>query len=256
MGGLIEGDLGESYQFDGRPVADILKESIPVTLTMGFLALVLAVGVGFPAGIYAASRHDRAADSALRGFAMVGVSLPSFLLAPILILVFSSGWPLNWLWPSGLAYMLSSGWLLPSALWLGPTYWIFPVLTLAVRPAAFILRLTRASFLDKVSSDFVRTARGKGLGMLSIFYRHLLKNSIGPVLAYGGPLIAGLFSGSFVVEIIFAVPGVAKYFVQSIFYRDYPLIMGLTLFFSCCLLIGNLISDCLLKIIDSQAEVG
>ena len=190
IGGLLQGDLGESYQFDGRPVLDILGESVPVTLTMGLLALILALGLGIPAGVYAASRHGALGDSLLRILAMVGVSIPSFLLAPLLILILSSGWPLYWLWPSVFSQMESWGLFFPSALWLGPKYWVLPVLTLAFRPMAFILRLTRASFLEKVSKDFVRTARAKGLGTVSVFYRHLLKNSLGPVLAYGGPLIA------------------------------------------------------------------
>ena len=145
--------------------------------------------------------------------------------------------------------------LLPSALWSSPRHFILPVITLSIRPAALIARLTRASVLDVLGSDFVRTARAKGLRDSWILYGHVLANAFLPLITSMGPLVAGLLSGSFVVEIIFGIPGMAKFFVQGVFNRDYPLVMALTLLFSLLLILTNLLADCLHKWLDPRIEV-
>ena len=144
---------------------------------------------------------------------------------------------------------------MPPALWHSPRHYILPVITLGIRPAAFIARLTRSSVLDVIQSDFVRTARSKGLSENVVLYHHVLRNSLIPVLTYAGPLVAGILSGSFVVEIIYAIPGIAKYFVQSVFNRDYPLILALTLLFSLMLILANLVVDILYKVVDPRIDV-
>jgi len=255
MSGLLTGNLGYSYKYEGREVSDIIKDAFPVSFKLGFYALMLSFLIGVPLGLLAAARHGTSVDSVAMIIAISGISLPSFLMAPILIYIFSFGWPLDILAPSVHQRLLDWNVLLPAALWHSPAHYILPVLTLGVRPSAFIARLTRSSVLDVIQSDFVRTARAKGLSEKVVLYQHVLRNSLIPVLTYSGPLVAGILSGSFVVEIIFAIPGIAKYFVQGVFNRDYPLIMALTLLFSVMLILANLIVDILYKVIDPRIEV-
>jgi ABC-type dipeptide/oligopeptide/nickel transport system permease component len=170
--------------------------------------------------------------------AISGVSLPPFLVGPILILVF--------------CFWLD---LLPVAFWNGPAYYILPVITLGVRPAAIIARLTRASVLDVIRSDYIRTARAKGLSETKVMYKHVLKNSLIPVLTFSGPLVAGILSGSFVVEIIFAISGMGPHLVQSVSNRDYPLILGTTLIFAALLVVCNLIVDLLYSYFDPRIKL-
>ncbi len=255
MLGLLQGHLGYSYKYEGREVSEILKDAFPVSFKLGFYALVISFLIGVPLGLIAAARVGTSWDTIAMMIAISGISLPSFLVAPILIYIFSFGWPISLLFPNFYQTLIDYDILLPAALWHTPRHYILPVITLGIRPAAFIARLTRASVLDVIQSDYVRTARSKGLSEKSVLYRHVLKNSLVPVLTYAGPLIAGILSGSFVVEIIFAVPGIAKYFVQSVFNRDYPLIMALTLLFSVLLVLSNLIVDVLYKIVDPRIEI-
>lgn len=255
MSGILAGHLGYSYKYEGREVSDIIKDAFPVSFKLGFYALILSFLIGIPLGLLAAARYGTSVDSVAMMIAISGISLPSFLMAPILIYIFSFGWPLNIMAPSFHQRLLDWNVLLPAALWHSPTHYILPVLTLGVRPSAFIARLTRSSVLDVIQSDFVRTARAKGLSERVVLYQHVLRNSLIPVLTYAGPLVAGILSGSFVVEIIFAIPGVAKYFVQGVFNRDYPLIMALTLLFSVMLILANLIVDILYKVIDPRIEI-
>lgn len=255
MKGVATGHLGYSYKYEGREVASILKDAFPVSFKLGFYALILSFLIGVPLGLLAAANHGTRWDSGAMILAISGISLPSFLMAPILIYIFSFGWPLNKLFPSFYQYLVDYDILLPAALWHSPRHYILPVVTLGIRPAAFIARLTRTSVLDVIHSDFVRTARSKGLSEKVVLYHHVLRNSLVPVLTYAGPLVAGILSGSFIVEIIFAIPGIAKYFVQSVFNRDYPLIMALTLLFSVMLIFANLLVDLLYKVVDPRIEV-
>ncbi len=255
VSGVAVGNLGYSYKYEGREVTSIIKDAFPVSFKLGFYALVLSFLIGVPLGLLAAANHGTRIDSTAMVVAISGISLPSFLMAPILIYIFSFGWPINKLFPNFYQYLVDYDILLPAALWHSPRHYILPVVTLGIRPAAFIARLTRTSVLDVINSDFVRTARSKGLSEKVVLYNHVLRNSLVPVLTYAGPLVAGILSGSFIVEIIFAIPGIAKYFVQSVFNRDYPLIMALTLLFSALLIFANLMVDILYKVVDPRIEV-
>ena len=227
--GLLQGDFGQSYKYLGRSVWDILSESFPVSLKLGLYACLVALLIGIPLGLIAARFHNQAADTISMTAAVSGVSLPSFLTAVVAIQFFSLGFPLNLFAPDFVELLRDYEILLPVGLWETPRHYIMPCVILGIRPAAFIARLTRASALEVTKSDFIRTARAKGLSERSILFKHVLRNSLIPVLTYLGPLVAGIITGSFVIESIYAVPGMGKHFINSVFNRDYPLIMGLTI---------------------------
>lgn len=243
--GLAQGDLGESYKYIGRPVSDIIKESLPVSFQLGFYSILLAFILGIPIGVFAASKHNTLLDNSLMMFAISGVALPSFIVGPLLVMVFSFGIPFSFLHG-----------LLPPALWDAPVYYILPVVTLGIRPAAIIARMTRSSMLDVIQADFVRTAKAKGVANHLVLFKHVLKNSLIPVLTISGPLVAGVLSGSFIVEIVFGIPGMGKHLVQSVTNRDYPLILGMTLVFSAMLVIANLVVDLLYTVVDPRIKLG
>lgn len=238
ISGLFVGDLGESYKYVGRNISEIVAETLPVSVQLGVYCLILAFAIGIPAGVYAASKHNSWQDSLTMMTAISGVALPSFLVAPLLIMLFS----------------MYLGWL-PPALWDGPSYYIMPIIVLGVRPAAVIARLTRASVLEVIRSDYIRTARAKGLAERNILFKHVLKNSLIPVLTFSGPLAAGVITGSFVVEAIFAIPGMGKHLVNSVTNRDYPLVLGTTLVFSIILVMANLIVDLLYAYFDPRIRL-
>ncbi len=242
--GLVQGDLGESYKYLGRPVAEMISEKLPVSFQLGFYSLLLAFVIGIPLGVFAASKHNTLLDNSLMILAISGVALPSFIVGPILVMIFSFGIPFS-----------SFHGLLPPALWESPVYYILPVVTLGLRPAAIIARMTRSSMLDVIQADFVRTAKAKGVSEQIVLYKHVLKNSLIPVLTISGPLVAGVLSGSFVVEIVFGIPGIGKDLVQSVTNRDYPLILGLTLVFSLMLVVANLIVDLLYTVVDPRIKL-
>jgi oligopeptide transport system permease protein len=237
-------DLGESYKYIGQPVSEIISETLPVSFQLGFYSLLLAYLIGLPLGVFAASRHNTFADSGLMMLAISGVALPSFIVGPLLVMVFSFGVP-----------FASLEHLLPPALWESPIYYILPVLTLGIRPAAIIARMVRSSMLDVIQADFVRTAKAKGVAEHVVLYKHVLKNSLIPVLTISGPLIAGVLSGSFIVEIVFGIPGMGKHLVQSVTNRDYPLILGMTLVFSAMLVLANLLVDLLYTVVDPRIKL-
>jgi oligopeptide transport system permease protein len=232
------GDLGESYKYTGRNVSDIIEESLPASVQLGIYAVILAYLIGIPLGVWAAAHHGTWLDSTLMMLAISGVALPSFLVAPIFILVFCFWF--DWLEP---------------ALWLGPAYYILPTVVLGIRPAASIARLTRASVLEVIRSDLIRTAKAKGLERSKVLFKHVLRNSLIPVLSLTGPLVASILTGSFVIEQIFAIPGAAKHLIQSVTNRDYPLILGMTLLFSVLLVIANLITDLLIAVVDPRVKM-
>jgi oligopeptide transport system permease protein len=238
MIGLLKGDLGQSYKYLGRDISEIISESLPNSLQLGIYALIIAFSIGIPLGVYAASHHGKWIDSVLMIIAISGVSVPSFLVAPLVIIVFC--FQLDWFEP---------------ALWNGPAYYVLPMFVLGVRPAAEIARLTRASVLEVIRSDYIRTARAKGLEWRVILFKHVLRNSLIPVLTLAGPLVAAVLTGSFVIEQIFAIPGVAKHLVQSVTNRDYPLILGCTLVFSAMLVFANLITDLLIAAFDPRVKM-
>ncbi len=237
LGGLLKGDLGSSYKYIGRPITEIIGDALPTSIQLGVYSLLVAYLLGLPLGLIAASRHGTWLDSTAMIFAISGVSLPSFLVAPIFVIIFS----------------FQLGWLEP-ALWLGPAYYVLPMFVLGIRPAAVIARLTRASVLEVIRSDFIRTAKAKGLTERKVLFKHVFRNSLIPVLSLTGPMVAGILTGSFVIELIFAIPGLAKHMVQSVTNRDYPLILGATLLFSFLLVIANLITDLLIAMIDPRVK--
>lgn len=242
--GLARGDLGQSFKYVGRSVTEIISETFPASFQLGFYAMFVAFMIGIPLGIFAASQHNKVGDTAAMLLAISGVALPSFMVGPLLVLIFSFGVPFE-----------AFRGLLPPALWEGPIFYILPVVTLGIRPSAIIARLTRSSVLEVIQSDFVRTAKAKGLPRKLVLFKHVLRNSLIPVLSYAGPMVAGLLSGSFVIEVIFAIPGMAKHLVQSVTNRDYPLILGVTFVYAALLVLANLITDILYTFVDPRIKL-
>ena len=236
--GLFRGYLGESYKYTDRTISDILKDSLPISIQLGIYALIFAFVFGIPLGVFAAQKANSLYDRSAMIFSISGVSLPSFVIAPIFILLFA--FHLNWL---------------EAALWEGTLFYILPSLVLGLRPASVIARLTRSSILDVVGNDYVRTARAKGLDETKVFYKHILKNSFLPVLTFSAPLIAGILTGSFIIEKIFAIPGLGQHFVNSVTNRDYPLILGTLLVYSFLLILSNLIVDLLYAYFDPRIKI-
>lgn len=242
--GLARGELGQSYKYIGRDISAIISESLPSSVQLGVYALIISYLIGIPMGVFAGWKPNTKVDFTCMTFAISGIALPSFLVAAIFILLFST-WPRVYLdWE-----------LFPPALWAGPSYYILPMIVLGIRPAAVIARLTRASVLEVIHSDYIRTAKSKGLSARAILFKHVLRNSLIPVLSLSGPLVAAILTGSFVIEQIFAIPGVSKHLVLSVSNRDYPLILGATLMFSVFLILANLITDILTAIIDPRVKM-
>jgi oligopeptide transport system permease protein len=228
-------DFGPSIKYIGRSVTDIVRDSFPVSLELGTYAMIIAIVMGVGLGTLAAAFRGTWVDFSSMFVAICGVSLPSFLVAALAILVFSQ-------------YL---GWL-PAALWDGPEYRIMPSLVLGLRPAAIIARLTRSSVLEVLYLDYVRTARAKGLSEARVLFQHVLRNAFVPVITILGPMTAAVLTGSFVVEYVFSVPGLASHFIQAVTNRDYPLVMGVTLLYAVVLVAMNLITDLIYGFIDPR----
>ncbi|MBI5095392.1 MAG: ABC transporter permease subunit [Candidatus Hydrogenedentes bacterium] len=226
LGHLIHGDLGPSFKNSSRTVNEVIGAGFPVSLELGLYALCVALTIGLAAGISAALRPNTVRDYAPMTFAMAGICIPNFVLGPLLVLVFA-------LW---LEWLPVSGWDRPSEK-------ILPAITLGATYAAYIARLSRGGMLEILSQDFIRTARAKGLSEARVVLRHALRGGLQPVVSFLGPAAAGLLSGSFVVETIFQIPGLGRYFVQGAFNRDYTLIMGTVLFYATLILIFNMAVD-------------
>lgn len=239
MGHVAQLDLGPSYKYLGRSVNDIIGESFPVSAELGFGALVVALIGGVLAGVISALRPNSWLDYLVTIFSTLGISVPTFIIGAVLVY-----W-LGFVWP-----------IFPVALWKGPEYMILPILTLAAQPMAFIARLTRATMIDVLQQEYIRTARAKGLSTARIIWQHALGNAILPVITYIGPLAAALFTGSFIVETIFAIPGLGKYFVTSIYNRDYTVILGVTMFYSALVVGFNLLVDLVYPLIDPRVTMG
>jgi oligopeptide transport system permease protein len=237
--GLGRGDLGPSYKYIGRDVADILRDALPVSIGLGALALLLALGFGVSVGLVAGTHRGRPPDHATTLLAVFGMSVPSFVPGALLILVVGL-----WL-----------GWL-PAALWEGPLHAVLPALTLAAMPAAYVARLTRTGVLDVIDLDYIRTARAKGLSESRVRIRHILRNALLAVVTYFGPLLAVLLTGSFVVEQIFAIPGMGRFFVTAVTNRDYPLVLGVTLVYAALVVGANLTVDLLYAWLDPRIRLG
>lgn len=235
---VAHGDLGQSYKYLSRDITSIIAESLPRSIQLGVYALLISYLLGVPLGVIAGWKQNSPTDYLSMFTAIMGVSLPSFLIAPLFISLFAK----------------KLGWFEP-ALWEGPSYYVLPMVVLGIRPAAVIARLTRASVLEVVHSDFIRTAKAKGLDSRTILFKHVLRNSLIPVLSLSGPLVAAILTGSFVIEQIFAISGVAKHLVLSVGNRDYPLILGTTLVFSVMLVLANLITDLIIAIVDPRVKM-
>ncbi|HWC29323.1 MAG TPA: ABC transporter permease [Dehalococcoidia bacterium] len=233
----VQGDLGLSFQRQDRPVTEIILNGFKVTAVLGLLAFALAASVGVTLGVYSALHRNRLPDYGSVFFATLGAAIPAFVLGILLKTVFAVelGWFATFGWNTRDG--LIPGWL---------PRWdqlVLPVVTLAALPAAYIARITRASLLDVLRQDYMRTARAKGLANRTILFRHGLRNAAIPILTVSGPILAALVTGSFIVEQVFEVPGVGRDFVDSVSDRDYGMIMGTTLFYAFVVVIANLIVD-------------
>jgi len=229
LGDLAEGELGPSFKYPGRSVNELIGAGLPVTAELGFYALLVAICIGGVAGVIASLKPNTAQDYIPMSAAMIGICMPSFLLGPVLVLVF--GIYLDWLPVSGWGDI--------------PGDKILPAITLGSTYAAYIARLSRAGMLEVMSQDYIRTARAKGLPEWQVVVKHALRGGLIPVVAFLGPAFAGLLAGSFVVETIFQIPGLGRFYVQAAFNRDYTMILGTTVFLSTLIVLFNLLSDIL-----------
>ena len=234
---LLNGDLGVSFKTVGT-VREKIAGHFPYSAQVGGLAVMFSLLIGIPMGLIAALYRGKAADMATLALATVGISVPVFVLSLLLSYLFSV--KLKWLPTYGL-----DNW----------ACYILPVVCLSMNPIAYIARQTRSSMLEALEQDYIRTARAKGVSELMVVAKHALKNALTPIITYLGPLVAGLLTGSFVVESRFAIPGLGYYFVRSISDRDYTMIMGIVIFFGLFVVICNLVSDILLAIVDPRVKL-
>jgi oligopeptide transport system permease protein len=235
---LVHGDMGPSYKYIGRDVTDIILDTFPVSITLGLLAMLIVVGIGVPVGVWSAYRRNSIVDQIFMFFATLGISIPSFVLGTILVWVMSN--KLQWL---------------PPALWEGPRYMILPAIALGAPFTGYVARLIRSTVLEVLASDYIRTARAKGLTETTILLKHTLKNSIFPVVSVLGPLTAGLVTGSFVIEFIFSIPGMGSFFITAVTNRDYPLIMGVTLVYAVLIVVANIFVDMIYMWLDPRVRL-
>ena len=231
-------DFGPSYRFPARSVREIILEGLPVSAELGGWALLLSLVVGIPIGVLAARKQNTGIDYAAMGLALAGVSIPNFVLGPVLVLAFSL-----------------TLFVFPPALWQGPASRVLPVVTLSVAYIAYIARLTRAGMLEVLRQDYIRTARAKGLSEAMVIGKHARKLGILPVVSYLGPAAARILMGSIVVESIFGVPGLGRYLVNAAFNRDYTLVMGVVLFYAAFLMALNLVVDVAYSWLDPRVEL-
>lgn len=238
LGNLVKGDLGPSFKYQGRTANDIIGDSFPISMVLGLEALFLATAVGIGLGTYAALNRGKWQDQLAMLFAVVGISVPSFILATIFQYIFA----------------MKLGWL-PVARWGSFVQSILPAVSLAALPTAMIARLTRSSMVEVLQQDYILTARSKGLSRSRIIFKHALRNALLPVVTYLGPLSANILTGSFVIEKIFGIPGLGQWFVMSVSNRDYTVITSLAIFYSGLLLIAVFIVDLLYVVLDPRIKV-
>jgi oligopeptide transport system permease protein len=231
-------DFGPSYKYPTQQVREIIASGFPVSLELGLWALLVALAFGVPLGVLAASRQNSALDYVTMSSTLLGVSVPNFVLGPLLVLFFS----------------LTLYWL-PPALWLTPANRVLPVLTLAAIYLAYIARLTRGGMLETLRQDYIRTARAKGLPESRVVFGHALKLGILPVVSYLGPAVSRIIMGSIVVEQIFAVPGLGRQLVAAAFNRDYTLVLGIVIFYAGFLMVFNLLVDIAYSWLDPRVEL-
>lgn len=239
LSNLIQGDLGPSFKYPGRSVNDIIKDGFPVSFKLGIESVFIAMFIGIPAGILSAVKKGKWQDKLINFFTTLGVAVPSFVVSALLIYILST--KLH---------------ILPAAMWNGWKYEIMPAIALAGMPMSFIAKLTRSSMLDILGQDYIKTAKAKGLSWKAVLLKHALPNSLIPVVTYLAPMTAGILTGSFVIESIFAIPGLGQYFVTSIYNRDYTVILGVTIFYSVIVIVLNMIVDLIYPLLDPRIKLG
>nr|WGD76756.1 dipeptide ABC transporter permease DppB [Bacillus subtilis] len=235
---IITFDFGPSIKKPSDSVNDMLERGFPVSFELGMTAIVIAVISGLVLGVIAALRRNGFLDYAAMSLAVLGISIPNFILATLLIQQFAVNLK-----------------LFPGATWTSPIHMVLPTAALAVGPMAIIARLTRSSMVEVLTQDYIRTAKAKGLSPFKIIVKHALRNALMPVITVLGTLVASILTGSFVIEKIFAIPGMGKYFVESINQRDYPVIMGTTVFYSVILIIMLFLVDLAYGLLDPRIKL-
>ncbi|GGF82853.1 ABC transporter permease [Paenibacillus aceti] len=238
LGDIVQGDLGISMKKINQEVSDIIGQTFSASLKLGLVAIVVSVIIGVVLGLLAALYHRKIIDNITMVLAVLGIAVPSFVLASLLQYVFAS--KLHWL---------------PTMGFKGPLYYVLPVAALSAQPIAFIARLTRSSMLEVLHADYIKTAKAKGLSWFAILTRHVVRNGIMPVVTYMGPMTANIVTGSVVIEQIFGIGGIGKQFVQAITSRDYPMIMGITIFYGALLMIARLVTDVAYGLIDPRIKL-
>lgn len=239
LGDLARGDLGPSFKYSDYTVNELIAQGFPVSLRLGLLAIGLALIAGVTAGTVAAMRQNRPTDYGVMSVSMTGISIPNFVLAPLLILLFAV--ELQWLPAGG----LDAGWQV----------WVLPVISLALPQIAYIARLTRGSMIEVLRSNYIRTARAKGLPRRRVIVGHALRPALLPVLSYLGPALAGIITGSVVIETIFGIPGLGRFFVQGALNRDYTLVLGVVVFYGTLIVLFNLLVDLLYAVFDPRVRL-
>jgi oligopeptide transport system permease protein len=223
---VFHGDLGPSFKYPNRTVNEIIADKLPVSLELGAISLALALAVGLPLGVLAAIKRNTWLDYLCSSVAMIGICVPTFVLGPLLVLTFA----------------IHYGWFNASG-WYGPIDRVLPSLTLGCVYAAYVARLTRGGMLEVLNQDYIRTARAKGASEVRVIFRHALRGGLLPVVSFLGPAIAGILTGSFVIETIFQIPGLGREFVNSAFNRDYTLVLGTVILYATLLIGLNLVVD-------------
>lgn len=237
---LVQGDFGPSFQYRDFTVTELIRSGFPVSLRLGGLAMCLALLVGISAGTIAALRQNSALDHGVMATAMIGISIPNFVMAPLLVLIFAIY--LGWLPAGGLG-----GGKLANL--------VLPVIALALPQIAYLSRLTRGSMIEVLRSNYIRTAQAQGLPTRTIILRHALKPALMPVVSYLGPATAGVITGSVVIEQIFSIPGLGRYFVQGALNRDYTLVMGVVVFYGVLIIVANFLVDILYRWLDPRVKL-
>ncbi|SDM90122.1 oligopeptide transport system permease protein [Paenibacillus sp. yr247] len=239
MNNIIHGDLGASFQFPAHKVTDIIKQAFPSSLELGLISIAIAIIAGLTLGIIASLKHNKAGDYTAMFIAILGVSIPSFVLGPML------------------SYYIGVKWgILPAGLWKGPSYRILPALALSFGTIAILARLMRTSMLDVLNQDYIKTAKSKGLSNFTVVVKHTIRNAILPVITIIGPIFVNVITGTLVVEQIFSVPGLGKHFVSSVYSNDYTMISGLTIFYSSILILVIFITDVVYGFVDPRIRLG
>jgi oligopeptide transport system permease protein len=238
MGHAIQGDLGVSYQFPTRTVVSVIKQSFPASLELGIESLIFAVIVGLLLGIVAALKHNKWGDYTAMFIALIGISVPAFVIAPLMSYLFGNYWH-----------------ILPAGLWKGPEYRIMPALALSFGTIAILARMMRASMLEVSSLDYIKTAKSKGLSIRKVVTTHMLRNAILPVVTILGPIAVNVITGTLIIETVFSVPGLGYQFVSSITTLDYTMITGLTIFYAAILIVVMFLTDIAYGFIDPRIRM-